>query len=584
MAAFTSKATGNWSSGGQTTWNQVGVPGNGDTVIIGTGHAITVNVNTTVGHSPGASDATAAVLVNTTGTLTVAAGIVFTVRGDLKLNDTTLTLAAGSVLEFDASAAGTPSTARYVLQIGTGSGQTNVNCLVNGTSGSRCTIRSNAGGANARVIDGGFSRGGQITATFCDFTRLGDSANSGWAFWGDTLATFSWTSCVADACGPIVLSTGLRHDATFILDSVTFKNSVGTKCASIGVIDALTTGARQITGTVFDKTIDTLCQTDFTITNTVFYDGFQAVSGVPTLFSGNLLRISAQPTLSVPGSLAACYVLMDHSTANPHGIGPNQNVDYVIDGCAFEYTGTDGTGDCILPGEPGSAHTTTVTHCLALPNAGGNNSGTLVTLGGNANLTVSITHNTYFTGIQGVAVGETYAGRAGLLSAFKNNLAWDTSARGYKLYDSPSDNEVNDLVAAANCDYNGGWNLLAGNNGKGYNDQEFSSGNPGDHDVSGDPQFVDATRNIAKWDLSLGGAGTVANALTELRKRNDAAGYNASYTIAALLTYVRAGFAPQSSSYQAADDNVSPSFGWIGAVQGQAVAVGPPPPVLVGVA
>ncbi len=49
MALFTSKAAGNWSASGQTTWTQVGVPGNGDTVSIS--HAIAVDVNTTVGAS-----------------------------------------------------------------------------------------------------------------------------------------------------------------------------------------------------------------------------------------------------------------------------------------------------------------------------------------------------------------------------------------------------------------------------------------------------------------------------------------------------------------------------------------------------
>ncbi len=50
MTAFTSKANGNWSATGQTTWNQVGTPGSGDTVSIT--HTITVDANTTIGNSP----------------------------------------------------------------------------------------------------------------------------------------------------------------------------------------------------------------------------------------------------------------------------------------------------------------------------------------------------------------------------------------------------------------------------------------------------------------------------------------------------------------------------------------------------
>jgi hypothetical protein len=52
-AVFTSKATGNWSATGQTTWNEVGVPASGDRVTIT--HAVTVDANTTVGESVSAS-------------------------------------------------------------------------------------------------------------------------------------------------------------------------------------------------------------------------------------------------------------------------------------------------------------------------------------------------------------------------------------------------------------------------------------------------------------------------------------------------------------------------------------------------
>lgn len=42
MAAYTSKATGNWTATGQTTWNEVGTPGNGDSITINAGHTVTI--------------------------------------------------------------------------------------------------------------------------------------------------------------------------------------------------------------------------------------------------------------------------------------------------------------------------------------------------------------------------------------------------------------------------------------------------------------------------------------------------------------------------------------------------------------
>jgi hypothetical protein len=99
-------------------------------------------------------------------------------------------------------------------------------------------------------------------------------------------------------------------------------------------------------------------------------------------------------------------------------------------------------------------------------------------------------------------------------------------------------------VGSAAANNNCGFNLLTGSNGKGYDLLEFSSGTPGANDVATNPNFVDAARRLSKWDTSLGGAGTTANALAQLRKRNDTSGYNTAYTINALLTYVRAGFRP----------------------------------------
>ena len=107
MAAFTSKANGNWSASGQTTWTQVGVPGNGDTVTIN--HNITVDVNTTIGSSP-ATGGTAAIAcdlsTNNPVILTVGTGNTLRVRGDIQNNSgnavhLSIVLNAGSSLLLD---------------------------------------------------------------------------------------------------------------------------------------------------------------------------------------------------------------------------------------------------------------------------------------------------------------------------------------------------------------------------------------------------------------------------------------------------------------------------------------------------
>jgi hypothetical protein len=131
-----------------------------------------------------------------------------------------------------------------------------------------------------------------------------------------------------------------------------------------------------------------------------------------------------------------------------------------------------------------------------------------------------------------------------------------------------------DMLTAANTNYNGTWFGEAGTIYRpdtaattvattGYDGYYLTSGAPGANDVSGDPGFVDATRRLSTWDTSLGGLGTAANAIAELIKLNDDAGYNTSYTVANAIAYVQAGFQPTNTAYKAGSTG-----GWIGAVDG----------------
>lgn len=59
-----------------------------------------------------------------------------------------------------------------------------------------------------------------------------------------------------------------------------------------------------------------------------------------------------------------------------------------------------------------------------------------------------------------------------------------------------------------------------------------------------DPQLRDTSRNLAQWDLVLGGPGTAENAISEMLKANDDVGYNPAYRVGGLIAFVRSGFAP----------------------------------------
>lgn len=95
MPTFTSKATGNWSSSGQTTWNEVGIPGTGDSVTIQSPHVVTVDVNTMVGDFTDT-----AVVINSGGEIDIASNINLTINGNID-NSGSLQLADGSNLFFN---------------------------------------------------------------------------------------------------------------------------------------------------------------------------------------------------------------------------------------------------------------------------------------------------------------------------------------------------------------------------------------------------------------------------------------------------------------------------------------------------
>ncbi len=80
----------------------------------------------------------------------------------------------------------------------------------------------------------------------------------------------------------------------------------------------------------------------------------------------------------------------------------------------------------------------------------------------------------------------------------------------------------------------------------------------GGSDLVIDSKFVDDSRNIASWDASLGGPGTVTNAYTELLKYNSTS-FNSDYTVSNLIAFIQAGLAPQEILLKdAGHDGVTP--------------------------
>lgn len=564
MAAITTQATGLWSSTG--TWTGGVVPGNGDTVTLN--HAVTVDDTRIVGVSPGAGAGTPAIRCNSA--LTIAGTGNLTVRGDIALNNVPLNLSAGAVLEFDAHLAGTPSTARYVCKAVNAS-DPNAILTVTGSSGNHAIVRSNSGGANGRFTNNGNDRSGLVQASYCDFLRIGDGSNAAFDPISFSADTFSLANCTFDACGSIgaFFGVGFGTTANITLDHVRMTNSPGG--GSVGIPNnSPPTGTRQMTNCDFDGIVQLSKATGWTIDHNVFRGlyGFTFGGGEQCATFEKNLVVMVQGQGPLAAEIAPLYqqnyIVFSGSTTNPHYVDVSTGGNRITQNIFDSPDGTDGNGDSISFNQFGGAGTTTVDHNLIL-NASSTDVGTCISCLGGSNVAIDADHNT-FHGDFGLYVGETYAGHTDMLAHARSNLSYSTGNPAFIIRAEVG--VVQDLIHAANAHHNGVENPVSGT---GYGSSlSFSSGTPGASDVHGDPQLVDKTRNIKTWDTSIGGPGTVAHAADQIG--------TGAHTIEEVLAYVRAGFVPQSAAYQAAHDNVAPSNGWIGAVQGQVPA--PPDPMM----
>lgn len=544
MAAKTTAQAGDWNTG--ATWTGGVKPSFGDSATIN--HNVTVSTPSAVGTSgvAGTVDLTIANGI----TFTIQSGGLLTLRGDtLQNNNSTIDVQGGGTWRFDSSASASPGTTSYVCQIGSAHGTTSV-FKTTGTSGNRAIVTSvlTSGALPGRFTDGGFLQGGNMTCDFATFTSIGNSTNNGFNCSIGAGQTTYFRDCIFDTCGKMGSTFNLNATSNFDMQRCCWKNSPG-KVFNIANGGTYTSGTRLMHQNVFDNTLDFFSPLGWTVTENYFDTFFSTIAGDFVSFANNHVRMtSATGGIILYGPVSNNNFLFDEAGAtNAHFIQTQSTM--TISGNVFEFTGNDGTGDCIVFGNPGSASTVTIQNNVYLPNAAGENSGTPFSALGNANLTFAFNHNTYFCGTQGAAVGETYAGHAGLCSSFKSNIAHDTSARGYLIQDSGVNDATTDLVSSANLDYNCAYNTLAGSNGHGANNLEFSSGSGGANNKDVNPQFYNSARDAAAYDAACGGPGTVANLRTEMKKRNDT-GFNSAYTPTAIVAWIKDGFRVGNAALQ----------------------------------
>lgn len=570
MAAFTAKATGNWSSSGQTTWNEVGVPGDGDTVTIGA-FTITVDVNTTIGNSP--NNATSKVLDKTssTGSLIVGTGVTLTVKGNLGgVNGATYQLNAGAQIIFDAAASG--GTPTYcMVNVGF------CKLICNGTSGSRCGISAVSG----RVFSIAQSYT-QFDVTYTDITR----AAAGTITISSSVA-FSVTFCTFTACNLLTVSSS-GTTVNFIITDNTWVSTAGSSgSVSLSFSGAKTSGTRSFLRNITDGYI-THNAVGFDFQFNTMLGGLTCVAGRTwSSFRNNFVRqngsLNGGNGALLTGSVSRSYFVVDNATGNPHFIAPSAllGLDNTVDQCVFESQAPDliDTGDCVLCNSANCSSTKVVIkNCIAIPTGYSGSSvqsGQLLTvfsasIANNTSNKTEVLRNTVNqnqTTLGGVgkraaiAFAEGTVGFADQISQLKSNLAWAAVAGDGYLAERIS-GTVDGIITASGANYNWLHNIATDNNGRGYRDRAnspsqdlWTSGNADGGDAAaagvdnnqgtGDPQFVDSTRNIAAWSNARGYGSTYANGITALQT-------SMSTRIPDLIQYVFEGYKPQNASCRTA--------------------------------
>lgn len=547
-AAYTSSGNGNWSNA--ATWGGSGPPGDGDTASIG--HTITVDVDTIIGSSP--NDTTTAVITLTAArVLTVGAGVTLTVKGNVSwdVNGAGLALSAGANVIFDNSASGGTPVYTFISN-------TYNNLACNGTAGSPCSMSAIAG----QYFSLNQSNLTPMTCSYTTFTRLANTRLN------NPVNSHTFTNCTFNGCGQIETYSTVDNTSTIFIDCVTTNTIVQANLGSIKLSNTSgnASGVRKFDRNLCDRFVNYNTR-DFLVRSNFFYGG---IDGIPAAdhqfadFSHNVVRHDGSVEgngLKFSDSVNRNYFIGE-TGGNPHFINPTslQGHDTVLSQNIFESYSPDAIdfGDCIMitgiASSGGYAVFGKNNIVLADSYAGTScGSGTLTTLFTATTAVTKWHRNTCDVQLGAVATfagalnfAEGSGGVADQITEAKSNIAWSTAA-GNQVFAIRQSGNVKDIITASGSDYNWTYNTIAGDNQRGYEDGAAANTlwTAGDavaagvdsHQGSGNPQFYDSARNLAKWCYDRGyGTQTYTNAITVLQ--NDLG------KIPDLITYVFEGFRP----------------------------------------
>ena len=530
--------------------------------------------------------------------LTVATGVTLTARGDVVLNAAPMTMQYGANFLFDSTQAASPSAQCYVLEVLNNYGTTYGALYINGVSSSFCTFGIVAGSGYGRITSGEKVAGsstydtGIVQAAYCNFSNIGNATNrfaSGRQGNGNTYQWF-YKYCRFDTCGVISPTYQLTSVVHFDIENCTFVNSVDTTgpnnvSVSMDSVALASGGTRTFENNVLDLGLYLGSALSATISNNILQRGYN-ITGTNITFTDNLIYVSSawytgSGGWNIPYSWTATgnYFVIDDLTGiaitNPRFFLVNTGAgDTTVNDNIFEYTGLSSSGAAITMYAPASgtpsSNVVTINGNLVLPASASvlagtyNQSGDLLnTDGGTAspNFAMDVWNNTAISSAANAGSLYANAAAAGWVGAFlniKNNLWWATSGHTTAYAVTAQATPITDEILSSALDYNALSGLKLGSctvggvatASRGYNNLYFSSGTPGAHDIVGSPGLADVTRNLEKFDLTMGGAGSAAHALQQMAKVNDSSGFNSNYSFATVTAWVKAGFSPTVAALQ----------------------------------
>lgn len=409
MAAFTSKATGNWSAAGQTTWNEVGVPADGDTVTIASGHVVTVDVNTEVGANSGVG--TPAITV--AGELITASSVTLISNGDIDIDNGVHTMQAGSIMTW-----GNSTGVRYGWQ-GVTVAQTSSRVVMSGTSVSHCTVNKEAAAGTWFFSPSSTASNSHIgmSADYTDFVDGGtalsafnNGTTNGWAI---NISTSGATQearlnkCTLTSCGTLTVQNcaATRHiDIDIKIEKPL--NAIGTVFNVFIDAAASTTGHRnlRIVGRHSYVAIATT-RTNYVINNVIvarLVDG-AAITGLPTsvqniLINSRYLNLSSfgsvgETITNVGGFLDAATSVSNYFMQGP---APSGTGTITYDNFVCQDTSAWEENDLFAPSSPGTGGPFTyhLKRWINILNSRGLPGGSLHSAHGSSLTTSKITHCT----------------------------------------------------------------------------------------------------------------------------------------------------------------------------------------------